>query len=295
MLIRYIFVLSFFLAVQLQAQLPQCNMYQFTVSKSSDQIKLSKAKFLTAFNKGGYNNQPQFFADDIVYFTTNYYDVEQTEIAKFDLFDETLTRITFTEESEYSPTPVPDMTDFSCVRVEKNKAIQTLCLYPEDGIGYPKRYLHNISNIGYHNWIDESTLALFLVEEPHHNLAIADAKSERRKIILDRIGRCLKIGKNNQLYFVHKLNEIKWYIKCYDNKVNMSEIICPTLEGSEDFEILNDGSILMGHGSELFIFDPKKSSLGWQSVADLGDQGIKNISRLILRKNRLIIVDQEAQ
>lgn len=276
-------------------QLPQCNMYHFTFVKAGDDYRLSNPKMLTAFNQTGYNNQPSFYEDDVVYFTTDYYGGDQTEIAKFDFFTREMTRITYTSESEYSPIRIPGSEEFSTVRVELNGNVQSLSVYPQDGIGYPKRYVHNTNNIGYHAWLDEENLALFLVEEPYHNLAIANAKTERRKIILDKIGRCLKVDRQGNLLFVHKLNELKWFIKSYDTDTNQSKLITETMPGSEDFEVLNNGSILMGSGSQLFLFNPQQKEKGWIELADLGLQGISNISRIISNKNRLIVVDQAAE
>lgn len=272
------------------AQLPHCNLYHFTITTSSTDIRLSNPKFLTAFNENGYNNQPHFYGDDVVYFTTDYYGDNQTEIAKFDFFEEVLTRITYTAESEYSPTRIPKSEEFSCVRVELDGTTQSLSVYPSDGIGYAKRYMNNTSNIGYHCWIDTETVGLFLVEEPYHNLAVADAKSERRKIILDKIGRTLKVTKDNKMMFVHKLNDDNWYIKAYDKAVNKSAVITKTINQKEDFELMNDGSLLMGAGSVLYRFVPGVSRT-WEAIMDLSEFGINNISRLVVRKNRLIIVE----
>ena len=135
-------------------------------------------------------------------------------------------------------------------------------------------------------------MALFLVEAPDHNLAIADAKSERRKIILDKIGRSLKVDRQKQLYFVHKMSEKDWYIKSYDRNTSKSRVIIKTLAGSEDFELLNDGSLIMGKGSIIYHFDPKNFQ-DWKPILDLSQYGIDNISRISARKNRLVIVDQK--
>lgn len=289
MLIKKI-ILLFAIAPLFGIAQPQSNIYHFTMTKVAKQYRLKNPEFLTAFNKAGYNNQPSYFGDKVVYFTTDYYDSQQTEIAKFDFFDKTLSRITYTDEKEYSPTPVPGKDAFSVVRVETDQTTQALSLYPLDGIGYAKRYMNNTNNIGYHNWIDESTLVLFLVEEPHHNLAIADAKSERRKIILDNVGRCLKVDKDKNIIFVHKISEGEWYLKKYNIKTNKSSIITTTLEGSEDFELLNDGTILMGNGSGLFSF--QSGAKEWALVSDLKKSGITNIKRIASYRNSLVLVNE---
>ena len=293
MLTKYFYILLFCSVchVSWSQQLPIANIYHFTITKSGGKHHLKSPLYLSNFNSNGYNNQPSFFNDDLIYFSTNYYDIEQTEIAKFDLFNKELERITYSQESEYSPTPVPKKEEFSCVRVEKDGVTQALNTLPLDGIGYPKRYMHNTNNIGYHNWLNPSTLALFLVDEPHHNLAIAEAQSERRKIILDNIGRTLKVSSDGHLLFVHKISETEWYIKKYNINTNKSQTIVRTLVGSEDFEILVDGSYLMGAGSKIFKYDPKTLDK-WIEIADLSEYNIKNISRISVRKNRLVLVDQ---
>ena len=293
MLNKYLNTALFLLfGVFINAQLPSTNIYKFTMTKSSGKYSLKDPQILTEFNMDGYNNQPYFFNDNEIYFTTNYYGGEQTEVAKFDLFDRILTRITYTLESEYSPTPMPGKESFSCVRVESDGRTQTLSIYPLDGIGIAKRYMNNTSNIGYHNWINEETLALFLVEAPDHNLAIADALSERRKIVLDKIGRTLKV-KNGQLFFIHKQYEDVWYIKSYDYETNKSKLVATALPGVEDFEVLNDGSLLSAQGSKLFHHKANGvDNNDWVLVKDMEAYNIKNITRIAARKNKLVFVNQ---
>lgn len=270
-------------------QLPESDIYHFNLTKVGKSYRIKSPQFLTGFNMDGYNNQPAFFDDKVVYFSTDYYDEGKTEIAKFDFFSKTLTRITYTDEKEYSPTPVPGREAFSVIRVEEDDS-QSLSLYPLDGIGYAKRYMNNTSNIGYHTWLDESTVALFLVEAPHHNLALADAKSERRKIILDNIGRCLKVNRSGKLVFVHKQSPEEWYIKSYNAEESKSTIITKTLTGAEDFELLSDGTILMGSGSKLFGYSVAEGK--WKEIADLSESGVTNIKRLASRRNSLIVVNE---
>ena len=273
------------------SQLPQTNIYHFNITKVANSYRLKSPHFMTGFNKSGYNDQPSYFDDKVIYFATNYYDSEKTEIAKFDLFEKTLTRITYTEEKEYSPTKVPGKDAFSVIRVEADDVTQTLSLYPLDGIGYAKRYMNNTKNIGYHVWLDKEVVGLFLVEEPHHNLAIANAISERRKIILDNVGRCLKVDKNSNLVYVHKLGET-WFIKSYNTQTNKSIVLVETLQGAEDFELMNDGTILMGQGNTLYAYNPKQSK-DWREVANLAGYGITNIKRIASKRNSIVIVNED--
>ncbi len=277
----------------LAQDLPATNLYLFNMTKGGGKINIKSPKFLTSFNDGGYNNQPYFLDENQILFVTNYYSADQTEIAKFDLFEETLTRVTYTDEKEYSPAKIPNSEEISCVRVEADGKTQTLSAYPDNGIGYAKRFLNNTSNVGYYNWLDDETVALFLVEAPHHNLAIANAKSERRKIVIDKIGRSLKKNNKGNLLFVHKQTDDEWYIKEYDSKTNRNQTIIQTIKGKEDFELLNDNSILMGSGAVLYRYNPKSRNKSWEKIVDLSNYGVKNISRICATKNKLVIVDTE--
>lgn len=295
MLIRVIIFLVFTAGVlPAQEQLPTCNIYHFTISKHSDNYRIKAPKFLTQFNIKGYNNQPYFFDDHLVYFTTDYYGRDQTDIASMDLFDHTLRRITYTKESEYSPIPVPSSENFSCVRVELDQKTQSLSVYPKDGIGFAKRLVNNSNNIGYYAWINDDNIALFLIDGELHSLAISEVISERRKIILDKIGRTLKVDTEENLYFVHKILEEEWFIKAYNNKENKIKLIGKSLDNVEDFELLNDGKLLSGKGSKLYILDPESTST-WKEIADLKTYGIDNITRIIVNKNNLLLVNSTQQ
>jgi len=279
---------------QLGAQLPNSNIYMFNFKKIGQEYNISQAQLLTGFNTNGYNNQPSFNGDDIIYLTTNYYDSLQTEIASLRLYDNTLERISYTPQSEYSPMKVPYTSKISCVRVESPDSTQHLVLYPlgdnDSGVEKP---METIDNLGYYNWLDRSTLAMFLVNPPHHVLAFADLEMERKRTIIDKVGRTLKTDRDGLLYFVHKMDKGNWYIKSYDPQSNNIKLIQPTVEDREDFELLNNGSILMGKGSELFINEPNKGSADniWRKIADFSHIGIENITRIVVRKNKLLIVN----
>lgn len=271
--------------------LPSCNMYQFTVSEVGGQFRLRNPKFLTAFNKEGYNNQPSFINDDLVYFTTNYYEKGQTEIASMDLFERKLRRISYTSESEYSPTAMPENRKFSCVRVEKDGKTQSLSVFPLDGMAYAQGYLPTISNIGYHCWLSDTKVALFLINgDSGNSLAVVDIETEQKQFVTDNVGRCIKTDRNGLLFFIDKLGQ-DWFLKSYDDKTNRIKLIARMPDEVEDFELLNDGSFLAGKGSLLLKLNPEKD-LNWSEVKDLSSFGLKNITRIAKNKKHLIIVDQ---
>jgi hypothetical protein len=74
-------------------------------------------------------------------------------------------RVTYTPEGEFSPAVMPDGKDISVVRVE---ADGTQCLWRVVDKGQKSEtsvILADIKPVGYHAWIDERTVALFVLGE----------------------------------------------------------------------------------------------------------------------------------
>ena len=74
---------SFFLQAQ---QAPISNVYVFNLKVESDSVfNFSKPRYLTEFNKNGYNNQPEFFSNDELYISVKFPYEDQHEIYALDL------------------------------------------------------------------------------------------------------------------------------------------------------------------------------------------------------------------
>ena len=274
----------------LSAQLPNTDLYMFTLLNNGEKITLKDPWYLSGFNPDGYNNQPYFVNPREVYITSNYYDKNFTDFIKLDIQRDEFYRITETDSiSEYSPTPRAAPGYFSAVRVEKDGSTQSLWLYPEDHSNSGKRVLTGIDNVGYHCWLSEEEVALFLVSTPM-KLAIGNISTDEVSIVMEDIGRCFQQNQNGDLYFIHKLSETDWYIKSYSLEENKASIVVETRPNSEDFALLSDGTLIMAEGSKIFSIHPSRDEY-WKEVIDLADLDITNISRLAVSRNRLILVN----
>lgn len=271
--------------------LPVSNMYMFTITSSDIGYNIRYPKFITKFNENGYNNQPTFVNDFELLISSNYGPNGSVEILKLDLFDKVYFRLTDTQEDEYSPGGVGKKY-FSSVRVEADKS-QTLTLYTKDMTTLPQHLLSGIGNIGYYCWLNDKEVALFLVEEPKSSLAIANIFSEDVKNITSDVGRTLKLDKDKNLVYLHKAAANSWFIKKMNPLTRQSNIIVEALAGVEDFEILPDGTFIAGKGSKLFFYRPNETA-GWTFIKDLADYGITDISRIAIRKNKIVIVNNES-
>jgi Fe-S cluster biosynthesis and repair protein YggX len=272
------------------AQLPNTELYMFTLLNNGEKIILKDPVYLSGFNPDGYNNQPFFINPSEVYITSNFYDKDFTDFMKLDIQNEEYYRITATDSiSEYSPTPNALSGYFSAVRVEKDGTTQSFWLYPNDHSNSGKRIFKDVSNIGYHCWLSENEIAMFLVATPM-KLAIGNLETGLVSSIIEDIGRCFQQNADGDLLFVHKVSDDIWLIKSYNVEDRIAKTVTQTIPNSEDFTLLSDGTIIMAEGSKIYSINPE-SETSWNEIIDLGDLDINNISRIATSRNRLILVN----
>ena len=274
----------------LTAQLPKTDLYMFTLLNNGEKITLKDPFYISGFNPDGYNNQPYFINPQELYITSNFYDKDFTDFMKLDIQNDEYYRITATDSiSEYSPTPRALPGYFSAVRVEKDGTTQSLWLYPNDHSNSGRRILEHVDNIGYHCWLSEEEIALFLVSTPM-KLSIGNIETGNVATVLEDIGRCFQQNSNGDLLFVHKVTDEAWYIKSYNIEDRKATILTKTRTNSEDFALLSDGTIIMAEGSKLYSIHPSRDG-NWHEIIDLADLDISNISRLAVSRNRFVLVN----
>jgi dipeptidyl aminopeptidase/acylaminoacyl peptidase len=225
----------------------------------------------------GYNNQPSFLPDGRSILYTSIRD-KQADIYRYDLSGATTTQVTNTPESEYSPTVMPDGKSISVVRVEAD-GTQRLWKFPLAG-GGPALILENIKPVGYHLWIDADTLALFILGKPN-TLQLVDVRSGKAERIADNPGRILRrVPHQNKFSFVQKVSDQEWLVKIFDLKTHSIATFIKTFPGAEDYAWTPSGVLLMANGSKLF--SRKESDFAWVELADFGNAGLKNITRIAI-------------
>ena len=195
----FVFVLSTF---ALAAQVPPIsNVYVFDLKVESDSVfKFTKPRYLTDFNKNGYNNQPSFFSNDELYVSVKLPHEQQHDIYAFDLKRRTKLKVTSTTESEFSPVRMQDYYSFSVLRQEINgkDTLQRIWQFPVDRMMNGKPVFKYMDDIGYYEWINSQKVAVLRVGKPTE-LHIADTYTDNTKEISENIGRCLKSRRNGSL------------------------------------------------------------------------------------------------
>lgn len=274
----------------LQAQtIPSTKVYTFKMVKTGNAFRFTNPRYLTGFNPNGYNNQPHFINDETLYLTVQFPDDAQTDIYELNLRKNAITRVTKTVEGEYSPTRIPSSSSFSVVRVEADgQSTQRLWQFPINRTSEGQPVFSDIKGIGYHQWLGPEKVVLFIVDTPN-KMMIANQRTGSAVELLTNIGRGFQQMGNEKLAFIHKVTEDSWYIKELDSFTYRFKEIVQTLPGSEDFLYLRDGTFLMGNGSKLYkynkIFDKE-----WRQIADFGNYGIKDITRLAISDNGTIAI-----
>jgi dipeptidyl aminopeptidase/acylaminoacyl peptidase len=275
----------------------------FVVAMTTSAGKLEFGEPANATKHAGYDNQPSFMPDGQSFLFTSQREGDQTDIFRYDLKTGATTQLTRTPEGEYSPTLMPGGKFFSVVRVEPDKT-QRLWKFPLAGGSVASLVLENVKPVGYHLWLDERTLALFVLgdektKQPNTLQLVTLKKGAPTAIEVStlhtNVGRSLqRVPRRDAFSFVHKTAPDEWLIKIIDLREHRTELLTKTLPGSEDLAWLPDGSLLMAQDSKLFRFDPAREH-SWQQVADFAAAGLRKITRIAVspKGDRLALVAQQ--
>lgn len=240
----------------------------------------------------GYDNQPFFLPDGRSFLYTSIHEDGQADIYRYDLDENRGVRLTSTRESEFSPSPLPDGRGFSVVRVELDS---TQRLWAFDSGSPPRVVLDSIKPVGYHAWVDDHTLLLFVLGSPS-TLQLADASTPgaRGAVLARDIGRSLqRIPGRQAVSFLQRdsvggpsLQEVDLSTR----PPRMTQLV-KTPVGAEFFAWTPDGIALTGGGTKLYQWNPRRGG-AWQEIADLASTGLTNITRLAVspQGDRLAIV-----
>ena len=247
---------------------------------------LTVGALTNATDRPGYDNQPAFLRDGSGVLYTRIGADGQADIYRYDLRTRSVTRLTSTPESEYSATPLPDGQSFSVVRVEADSA-QRLWRFPLSGSTPPALLLPAVKPVGYHAWVDDSTLAMFVLGDPA-TLQVAGLRAGQPVTYARRIGRGLQpVPGARGFAFVQQagdtsyLEEIRFLDAGGGGGTFSQRRLAKTLRGQDFFAYTPAGEVLAASGTTLYRWS--RDCLvndGWETVADLRTGGIRNISRL---------------
>ena len=256
-------------ATGVAAQVPSTDIFLAEVQGDS----LGQIRRLT--DREGYDNQPQFLPDGETLAYSSFRD-GGTDIYILDLDSGKSRLLLATPESEYSPTPIPGKPALSVVR-DYGDLKQQLWSFPLNGSA-PSLLLPDVNPVGYHAWVDDARLILFVLGEPP-TLQLAAAGAGPGTVLADSPGRGLaRIPGDRRMSFVDKSAE-EWWVTAIDADSGETERLFATPAGREDYAWTPDGALWMADDSRIY----RRAAGGkeWQPVADLDADGVYGITRLV--------------
>lgn len=228
---------------------------------------------LNITDRRGYDNQPRFSSDGRYIYYVSIREDDQSDVYRYNVASGTTSRVTFSDESEYSPTPRTGGIDV--VRVESD-GVQRLWHFAPDDRTF-SLVADDLAPVGYFAWIDDRNVAAFLVGQPHV-LVVHDVQTGAVDTLAKDIGRTVvRVPGRRAVSYIQK-GQAEWSIDMHDLETNRGGTITPALPGREDFVWLPDGRILMADGGSIYVWTSGDGT--WNRFADLTDHGINEITRI---------------
>lgn len=260
-----------------QAAPPSTDVFLAPLTIRGDEIAVGAA--VNATQRPGYDNQPAFLPDGSGFLYTSTRDDAQADIWRYDLATRRSTRVTDTPESEYSATPIAGGTAFSVVRVERDST-QRLWRFGLAG-GEPALLLEGIKPVGYHAWLGDSTLAMFVLGQPA-TLQVAALGQAKGTVYASDIGRGLaRVPGQRAVVFVQKRADGDRLVElAFLPGEFRTRTLIRTLPRQEFFAFLPDGRLLSATtDGVLHAWNGECADKArWIPIGSLGK--IRNVTRL---------------
>ena len=284
---KYIIAVGFFLVYL--SIFAQANTDLFLINVNDGKLEVTNP--INISNNEGYDNQPSFYDDDDILFSSTRNG--QTDIVLYHIRTGSIDWISNTPgASEYSPTKVPNKNSISAIRLDTN-GLQRLYTY-EKGNGKNKELLKDLK-VGYHVWYSPEILVTTVLVENRMDLIIVNPKNNTSKTIHKKVGRSLhKIPNTNLVSFVKQGDKASTLMSLNPISGETKKIITLT-DKSQDICWMNDGTVLTGYGKSILKFNPQTDS-NWNELARFTDKNINKISRLAINEinAKLVLVAEES-
>jgi len=267
----YLSILTFLITVNLFCQ--NTEVHLFDIKNTDGELSLANQRNVS--NNEGYDNQPNFYNDNILAFVSTRNN--QTDIAKYSIRDKVSSFINSSPNGgEYSPVKIPNSKDVSAVRLD-NDGKQRLYRYNIE-TGESTELIKDLV-VAYYTWYDKNTVVSAVIEDDGLNLYVTDVKTQTNRKYATNVGRSFhKIPNSKLVSFVSKEDD-KWLIKSLDPLTGEIKTITQTVPNVEDMCWLIDGSILIPTANRIYRFNPQKDSR-FSIFKDFEDNNIQKITRI---------------
>ena len=255
-------------------------IYLFDLKEQENTITIKNP--INISNNDGYDNQPSFTEDGLGVLFTSFRD-EQSDISKYFIEENYRVWLTNTEESEFSPMPVPGKKKyFSCVRLNKD---ETQYVYKYSYKKKPPELLIPNLKVGYYLWFNDKSLISFVIDDIE-TLQVTNFKYDIRYPIQSNIGRSLNkipesAGLGNDLVSFISLDHEVPEIYSINPLNSETKYIVDALTDAQDITWTVKGSLLMGKDNKIYKFHPGIDK-DWKPIIIESEFSFNGISRLAI-------------
>lgn len=260
-----------------QSAPPNSDIFLAPILRDGDSLRLGAAQNIT--RRPGYDNQPSFLTDATGLLYTAIDSTGQADIWRYDLRTRRRTRLTNTPESEYSPTVMPGSTRFSVVRVERDST-QRLWSFRMDGSD-PQVVLETLAPIGYHAWLDQFRLAVFVLGSPT-TLHVVRRDGSEDEVRASHIGRTIQRVPAQNWYSFVQLDSTRapWIVAQPFEGGPVSRLV-RVPEDDEFYAWAPDGTLLTATRGAIVRWNGiSGEGSAWLPVPSASPLAVKDISRL---------------
>lgn len=232
-------------------------------------------------NNEGYDNQPSFFNNDKVLFSSTRN--QQTDIALYDIKTNTTVWLSNTPKgSEYSPLKIPEKDAVSAIRLDES-GLQRL--YEYDLKTGESQILLNDLKVGYHVWYSQDIIVSTVLIENRMDLVVSNLKDKTNYTVQKNVGRSLhKIPNTNLISYVSKEEGEALTIKSLHPISGVTKVLTTLLNKSEDVCWSNEGTLISANDKILITIKPSKDK-EWKHAFTFKEKEIHGISRLAVSEN----------
>ena len=156
--------------------------------------------------------------------------------------------------------------------------------------------LTDIKPVGYHAWLDETTLALFVLGQPA-TLQIASTGTGKGEIVASNIGQSILRMPTGGVSFVQQAGTgpeqtLTVTQVTVEQGKPVTKPLTTAVAGARQAHLAwtPDGTLLMAHDGGLHAW--RAGAPGWERIADLGALGLRNVTRLAIspKGDRIAVV-----
>ena len=249
-------------------------VFVLTLNVTSEGLDFSDLQNIS--NNPGYDNQPSFYNDNLVLFSSTRNG--QTDIAAYYRNKDSLQWKTNTPNgSEYSPLKIPGKKAFSAIRLDKDG---TQLLYEYNWLNEDSRVLLKDLKVGYHLWYSPDILVSAVLVDNRMDLVVSNLKDGTNYTFQKNVGRSLhKIPNSELISFISNEGD-GLQIKSMDPLSGATKFLAALPPGVQDICWLINGTILAGKDNLLIGLSPEVGESQWKVLTEFPKNKISNISRI---------------